>query len=75
MSVHVLRSSYKDASSFIQESASRIQVLALEENVKDFGLTYCGRFRPEILKLSSHTIYVFVYYRLNVVWNVVFWYD
>eukprot|EP01036_Dinobryon_divergens_P024768 gene24768-33245_t len=36
------RSSYKDASSFIQESASRIQVLALEENVKDFGLTYFG---------------------------------
>ena len=65
MSVHVLRSSYKDASSFIQESASRIQVLALEENVKDFGLTYFGRFRPEILKLLSHTSYVLVYYRYN----------
>lgn len=36
------RSSYKDAASFIQESASRTQVLALEENVKDFGLTYFG---------------------------------
>lgn len=36
------RSSFKDAASFIQEEDSRIQVLALEENVRDFGLTYYG---------------------------------
>lgn len=36
------RSLYKDASTFIKESDSRTQVLALEENVVDFGLTYYG---------------------------------
>ena len=36
------RSAYISAETFIQESASRIQVMALEENVKDFGLTYFG---------------------------------
>lgn len=36
------RSSYTDAASFIQEEASKSQVLALEENVETFGLTYFG---------------------------------
>lgn len=36
------RSNFKDAESFIKETESRTQVLALEENVKDFGLTYYG---------------------------------
>lgn len=36
------RSSFKDASSFIKEAESRTQVVALEENVQDFGLTYFG---------------------------------
>lgn len=36
------RSNFKDASSFIKEAESRTQVLALEENVQDFGLTYFG---------------------------------
>lgn len=36
------RKNYVDASSFIQESASRLQVVTLEENVKEFGLTYFG---------------------------------
>lgn len=36
------RSQYKDAASFIQESASRLQVVTLEQNVQDFGLTYFG---------------------------------
>lgn len=32
----------KDIASFIQEDDSRTQVVTLEENVKDFGLTYFG---------------------------------
>lgn len=36
------RSSFTDAQSFIKEPESRTQVLALEENVKEFGLTYFG---------------------------------
>lgn len=36
------RSNFKDAESFIKETESRTQVLALEENVKHFGLTYYG---------------------------------
>jgi 3-isopropylmalate dehydratase len=36
------RSSFESAESFIKETDSRIQVMALEENVKDFGLTYFG---------------------------------
>ena len=36
------RSSFKSAESFIKEEESRIQVMALEHNVKDFGLTYFG---------------------------------
>jgi 3-isopropylmalate dehydratase len=36
------RSSFTDAASFIKEADSRTQVMALEENVKDFGLTYFG---------------------------------
>jgi homoaconitase/3-isopropylmalate dehydratase large subunit len=36
------RSGYTSAATFIQESASRTQVVTLEENVKDFGLTYFG---------------------------------
>ena len=33
---------YTTADAFIKEEASKIQVMALEENVKDFGLTYFG---------------------------------
>ena len=40
------RSSFHDAASFIQEADSRTQVLALEENVRDFGLTYYGMNDP-----------------------------
>ena len=36
------RSSFVSAESFIKEAESRTQVLALEENVKEFGLTYYG---------------------------------
>lgn len=36
------RNSYKDTKSFIQEEDSRTQVLALERNVKDFGVRYFG---------------------------------
>jgi 3-isopropylmalate dehydratase len=36
------RSLYINASSFIQEAASKLQVETLEENVKEFGLTYFG---------------------------------
>lgn len=36
------RSMYTTAEAFIKEEASRIQVMALEDNVKDFGLTYFG---------------------------------
>lgn len=36
------RSNFKDAGSFIKEAESRTQVVTLEENVKDFGLTYYG---------------------------------
>ncbi|KAI9729753.1 MAG: 3-isopropylmalate dehydratase [Cirrosporium novae-zelandiae] len=36
------RKNLKDIGSFIQEADSRIQCVTLEENVKDFGLTYFG---------------------------------
>lgn len=36
------RKNYIDAKSFIQESASQLQVVTLEQNVKDFDLTYFG---------------------------------
>ena len=36
------RSSFVNAETFIKESESRTQVMALEENVKDFGLSYFG---------------------------------
>lgn len=59
----IFRSSYKDASSFIQESASRIQVLALEENVKDFGLTYFGGY----FSYESFILYSRYYIRCSIV--------
>jgi 3-isopropylmalate dehydratase len=36
------RSGFVDVASFIQEPDSRGQVMALEQNVKDFGITYFG---------------------------------
>lgn len=36
------RSKFENAEEFIKEPESRTQVLALEENVRDFGLTYFG---------------------------------
>eukprot|EP01041_Mallomonas_annulata_P008573 gene8573-17683_t len=36
------RSSFQNVETFIKEADSRTQVLTLEENVKDFGLTYYG---------------------------------
>lgn len=36
------RSSFTNVETFIKESDSRVQVLTLEENVRDFGLTYFG---------------------------------
>lgn len=36
------RLNYVDVQSFIKESESRTQVMALEENVREFGLTYFG---------------------------------
>ena len=36
------RSSYINAASFIEEPESKVQVMALEENVNEFGLTYFG---------------------------------
>lgn len=36
------RSDYKSAATFIKEAASQLQVVTLEENVRDFGLTYFG---------------------------------
>ncbi|CAD6903071.1 unnamed protein product [Tilletia controversa] len=38
----VSRKSYKDTASFIDEPDSRIQCMTLEENVKDFGITFFG---------------------------------
>ncbi|KAI1961485.1 3-isopropylmalate dehydratase [Ophidiomyces ophidiicola] len=36
------RKLFKNVSEFVQEADSRLQCLTLEENVKDFGLTYFG---------------------------------
>eukprot|EP00600_Ochromonadales_sp_CCMP1393_P012109 CAMPEP_0175019174 /NCGR_PEP_ID=MMETSP0005-20121125/13408_1 /TAXON_ID=420556 /ORGANISM="Ochromonas sp., Strain CCMP1393" /LENGTH=736 /DNA_ID=CAMNT_0016276873 /DNA_START=185 /DNA_END=2395 /DNA_ORIENTATION=- len=36
------RTDFKDIASFIKEDDSRTQVMALEENVENFGLTYFG---------------------------------
>ncbi|KAJ5592251.1 hypothetical protein N7537_009155 [Penicillium hordei] len=36
------RKSFKNAADFIKENDSRLQCTTLEENVKDFGLTYFG---------------------------------
>ncbi|KAL9110626.1 MAG: hypothetical protein Q9227_004803 [Pyrenula ochraceoflavens] len=36
------RKAFKDVGTFVQEADSRTQCLTLEENVKDFGLTYFG---------------------------------
>ncbi|OOQ85969.1 3-isopropylmalate dehydratase [Penicillium brasilianum] len=36
------RKNFKNASEFIKENDSRLQCTTLEENVKDFGLTYFG---------------------------------
>ena len=36
------RSGFESVETFIQEMDSRVQVLTLEENVKDFGVTYFG---------------------------------
>jgi hypothetical protein len=38
----VSRKNFKNVTSFIAEPDSRAQVYALEENVKEFGLTYFG---------------------------------
>ena len=38
----VSRKNFKSASTFIEEPDSRAQVTALEENVKEFGVTYFG---------------------------------
>lgn len=38
----VSRSNFKDASSFIEQEDSRLQVTTLEQNVKDFGVVYFG---------------------------------
>jgi len=38
----VSRRNFKNVSSFINEPDSRIQVATLEQNIKDFGLTYYG---------------------------------
>ncbi|KAG5463502.1 MAG: 3-isopropylmalate dehydratase, partial [Olpidium bornovanus] len=36
------RATYRSVSTFVQEPESRAQCMALEENVRDFGLTYFG---------------------------------
>lgn len=36
------RKNFKNISTFIVEADSRAQVAALEDNVKEFGLTYFG---------------------------------
>ncbi|KAI5283195.1 3-isopropylmalate dehydratase [Ascosphaera aggregata] len=36
------RKVYKDTASFVEEAQSRTQCVTLEQNVKDFGLTYFG---------------------------------
>lgn len=36
------RKNYKDTASFVQESDSRLQCVTLEQNVKEFGLTFFG---------------------------------
>ncbi|OJD12677.1 3-isopropylmalate dehydratase, large subunit [Emergomyces pasteurianus Ep9510] len=36
------RKTFKDVENFVQESDSRLQCMTLEENVKEFGLTYFG---------------------------------
>ena len=37
-----IRKNFKDIASFVQESDSRTQCITLEDNVRDFGLTYFG---------------------------------
>lgn len=36
------RKGFKDVGSFVEEADSRVQCLTLEDNVKDFGITYFG---------------------------------
>ncbi|KAI9848895.1 MAG: 3-isopropylmalate dehydratase [Sclerophora amabilis] len=36
------RKNFKDVGSFVEEADSRVQCLTLEDNVKEFGLTYFG---------------------------------
>lgn len=36
------RKTFKDLNTFVAEPDSRAQCMALEENVKEFGLTYFG---------------------------------
>lgn len=38
----ISRKNFKDVNTFIGEADSRAQVAALEDNVKEFGLTYFG---------------------------------
>lgn len=38
----ISRKNFKNANTFIGEADSRAQVAALEDNVKEFGLTYFG---------------------------------
>ncbi|PWN38966.1 alpha-isopropylmalate isomerase [Ceraceosorus guamensis] len=38
----VSRKSYKDSKTFVEEADSRTQVVTLEDNVKEFGLTFFG---------------------------------
>jgi hypothetical protein len=59
----VSRKNFKNVTSFIAEPDSRAQVYALEENVKEFGLTYFGMddkrqgkcFNKQILFGIPHT--------------------
>lgn len=38
----ISRKTYKDTKTFVEESNSRTQCLTLEDNVKEFGLTFFG---------------------------------
>lgn len=38
----VLRANYKNVATFVEQEDSKLQVMTLEQNVKDFGVTYFG---------------------------------
>ena len=59
----VSRKNFTNVQSFIAEPDSRAQCQALEENVKEFGLTYFGMTDRRQGEMSTHSnvVHVFTY--------------